>query len=471
MSPSRVDLATLFDLCREPVYVLNPHRRLIYGNRAFWEQTSFDPQQALGLFCVLGGPVEIQPDAGQIGGLGAPDEVFRQAVAAELPWRGPDQNETQPGETVVSFLPLTDRTQAVVAVVAVVCRRSVVPTKKPQEMAGYELLTEVRRRLAREFGTTRFVARSAATWRALRQARLAATNVPAPVLFWGPKGVGKSLLARVTHTLSSRREGAFLVFDCSVFSSDEVAAELWALLNDLSQAPDGPHEARQTAEGAPPRTLFIKHLELLPRDAQRLLLERSDLWPQGDSSSACWIMASTRVDPQELLSQKLLLTEFFHWISVVTIELPPLRERLEDLEPLAQACIEDWNLRHGTTLKGLTPRAWDALRSYDWPGNVGELSSVLEEACRRASAPLIDEEDLPGTIKGAVGDAYAVSDPQQRSLPLEKLLAEAERRLILLALQRTGGNRAAAAQLLELDRARLYRRMAQLGLGEESERP
>ncbi len=147
-------------------------------------------------------------------------------------------------------------------------------------------------------------------------------------------------------------------------------------------------------------------------------------------------------------------------LATLTIRLPPLRERKPDLPRLVERLLERAGLAAERTVTGLTPAAWDVLRAYPWPGNLGELYGVLVGACGRTPGERIDASDLPLYLRLSPRPAEA----DAVRLPLKELLEGAERRLIELALRRAGGNKSRAAELLAIWRPLLLRRMAALGI-------
>jgi DNA-binding NtrC family response regulator len=151
-------------------------------------------------------------------------------------------------------------------------------------------------------------------------------------------------------------------------------------------------------------------------------------------------------------------------LSTLVIDLPPLGERQQDIPLLAQFFLEETNAAGGRQLSGFTPEAMDQLVSYPWPGNADEMAGLVREACRRAKGALVTAADLPEQIRWTAQAAAHLQRPEE-TIVLDEFLVKIEAELISRALRRAQGNKAKAARLLGVSRARLHRRVAQLGLG------
>jgi DNA-binding NtrC family response regulator len=151
-----------------------------------------------------------------------------------------------------------------------------------------------------------------------------------------------------------------------------------------------------------------------------------------------------------------LLAELYYAASSVTIEVPPLRERLADLPRLIDVFLQRARELHPHRVQSVAGEAMNLLRTHSWPGNLAELQEVVNGVCRRAKGERIELGDLPFYLKQTAA-------PPERSLPLDPLLEQVERRLIALALKLAQDNQTRAAELLEIWRPRLIRRMEKLG--------
>jgi DNA-binding NtrC family response regulator len=160
-----------------------------------------------------------------------------------------------------------------------------------------------------------------------------------------------------------------------------------------------------------------------------------------------------------------MLEELHAALGTIVIEVPPLRERMADLPILIAQLLERVPGKDLTIGWKLTPAAWEVMQRYTWPGNLRELSDALAQACRHATSDVIEATDLPAAVRMAVQGPVPLPE---RGLPLDTILEQVERRLLELALQRTGGNRSRAAELLGIWRPRLNRRLEALGLAAPS---
>jgi DNA-binding NtrC family response regulator len=181
------------------------------------------------------------------------------------------------------------------------------------------------------------------------------------------------------------------------------------------------------------------------------------------------ILAGCSADPAEEVYAGRLLDELYSSLAVLTLSLPPLRERTADLPALVDRLLERCNAEGGTSIKGLAADAWDIVRSYAWPGNLRELYAVLAAARRHARSERITAADLPASLRLIRRMEETPAPARPRPLPLDALLEEAERRLMELAIRRAGGNKKRAADLLSIPRPRIWRRLKALGLIEEAD--
>jgi DNA-binding NtrC family response regulator len=204
-------------------------------------------------------------------------------------------------------------------------------------------------------------------------------------------------------------------------------------------------------------TLYFREPAHLPRELQARLCEMLNT---DSAQSLPRVLAGCSTDPAADVSAGRLMDEWLCWLSPLTIVVPPLRERLADLPTLVERLLQRATSGSERPITTLAPEAWDMLRGYNWPGNLRELYSVLASACGRCQGEAVQATDLPWYLRPA-------APVVERSLPLDKLLEQVERRLIQLALTMAKGNKSRAAEILGIWRPRLLRRIEMLGIVNE----
>jgi len=288
------------------------------------------------------------------------------------------------------------------------------------------------------------------------QLRRLATS-EAPVLLLGEPGSGREFAARAVHNLSGRAAHPFVVIDCGDFSDPLIEAELLGI--------DGgtPPHKMGIFEQAGAGTVLLAEVDELParlQEAMVHLLERHELKRLNSTTpvpARARVIASTCVDLHARISAGLFREDLYRRLAAETLELPPLRERADDIRALARHFLERCCAHLPRAPRDLTPEAEAALRSYSWPGNLHELREVVEEAAMRARGERIGVEDLPERVQAA-----------QRSGPLPSL-REVEIQHIERVLQEARGNQRRASRILGISRWSLSRRLRKYGLQPRAE--
>jgi two-component system, NtrC family, response regulator HydG len=292
------------------------------------------------------------------------------------------------------------------------------------------------------------------------------------VLVQGESGTGKELVARALHEESPRRRGAFVALNCSALPAELVESELFGHRRGAFTGADRDHEGLfQAAAGG---TLFLDEIgDLAPAAQAKLLraLEERTVTPVGATRPVkvdVRVVAATHRPLDRLAAEGGFREDLLYRLRVLTIELPPLRERREDLMPLAIHFIAHFAERHGRPVAELTESARRALLAHDWPGNVRELRNAMERAVVLAEDGRIDLPDLPADVAGSAAplrpaDAAlaGLAYTEARSRAVEAF----DRAFLAAALERHGGNVSAAARTLGLHRQSLQKRLRALGLG------
>jgi DNA-binding NtrC family response regulator len=305
-----------------------------------------------------------------------------------------------------------------------------------------EKLVALRQRHAAWYGLANLDTTSPAMQRVAEQVGLA-SRLRIPVLLIGEEGTGKQWLARTIHRESAERESVFVALDCKHLP---VAALVRVLFGP------GGWMQRGTA------TLYFREPAYLPREVQARLHEVLTGAAEGERPVPR-VLAGCSSDPAADVGTGRLLDEWYCWLSPLTIRLPALRERLGDLPGLVRRLLQRAAGGMERAITGLSEEAWELLRGYSWPGNVRELNAVLADACARCQGEVIQASELPWYLRPS-------APVVERPLPLDRLLEQVERRLISIALAMARGNKSRAAELLEIWRPRLLRRMEALGIEE-----
>jgi two-component system response regulator HydG len=271
------------------------------------------------------------------------------------------------------------------------------------------------------------------------------------VLIRGESGSGKELVARALHAESARGDRPMLSVNCAAIAADLIESQLFGHVKGAFTGAERDHEGwfQQADNG----TLFLDEIGELPLAGQAKLLrilEGHPFLPVGatqEVSVDVRVIAATNRDLKDLVRQKRFRQDLYFRLSVFELELPPLRERGEDLERLLDHFFDHYRKRHGRPQLKLSAAARDRLLSYDWPGNVRQLRNVMDSAVLLANGEMIESDDL-GLRSVPTGDR-----------PTTLRIADWERMLILDALAKTRGKVPEAARLLGIGRATLYRKI------------
>ncbi len=290
--------------------------------------------------------------------------------------------------------------------------------------------------------------------------RVATSNVP--VLILGETGVGKEVLARMIHARSPRAEGPFVVVDGGSIPDALLPSELFGhergAFTGADRAKPGLFEV---ASGG---TLFLDEVgELSPANQTALLrvLDTGTFRRIGglrEIQADARLVFATNRDIGAMVRRGHFRRDLYFRIAAVTIEVPPLRHRREDIEALVRHWLAGFSERFGS-MRRIHEEAMEVLRRYSWPGNVRELFHAIEAALAVCQGDEIRPEDLPARVRGLPLD---LDDPESDFPTLEAL----ERRHIRRALARAHGNRAEAARLLGISERTLYRKIAEIGFEE-----
>ena len=305
-------------------------------------------------------------------------------------------------------------------------------------------------------------------------------NAQTPVLISGERGVGKSTIARAIHRLSSRKDKPFLEVPCGALSEPVLEKELFGYVTDDSNLKIG---IFQQADGG---TILLDEISTVsPAMQVKLLrlLQESKYEPVGSSlplSADVRVILSTNENLYRAVQDGRFRQDLYYRISVINIDVPPLRERVEDIPLLAQFFLKQTCQQTGRDVVGFSDAAMSAMTSYRWQGNVRELQNAVERAVLLGKSDVVMLGDLPNTVRtkpapaptmfsnAAVHndeDDSPVPDPSSIRL-LKDALEEPERKIILDALRAFQWNRIETAAALGINRTTLYKKMKRLNLEE-----
>ncbi|MFO0661363.1 MAG: sigma-54 dependent transcriptional regulator [Polyangiaceae bacterium] len=300
------------------------------------------------------------------------------------------------------------------------------------------------------------------------------------VLITGESGVGKEVVARAVHDLSTRRDGPFVSLNVSAIPDSLVESYLFGHERGAFTGADRRREGLfRTASGG---TLFLDEIGELSTNIQAKLLravETKEVLPVGSDRPIkvdARIVAATHRDLNQLADEEKFRRDLLYRLSVIQVRVPPLRERREDIPSLAEALILRHSKEQRKTVSKIEPEAIELLQRYSWGGNVRELSNVIERAVLLCDGDKISAADLPLELSALNGDTHMTettsrppapeetTQESEENLELARAVLSFERRHIAKVLTRTGGNREAAARLLGLSPATLYRHLQRVGL-------
>src|SRR5262245_3832373 len=433
--------AALFQQTTDPVFLLNPRRRLRYVNQAFETLSKNHADAVVHEYCHA---KKVQKDlpAGRralLQTLTPPAEAMSGRIVRTR--RPVPPARLGPPWWDITFVPLRDGDK-LLGIVGVI-----VPVGQPASTAGGKGLTAdlvALRQHAVERASFGLLEADSAAARYLRGKAVLASKTYAPVWLAGGPGTGKETLARAIHYHGATRERAFAAVDCAGLQP--------YLIRSLLFGHNGLAETGRIG------TIYLKSPEALPPDLQADLVEWAELL-----ADECRIAVGI-TDPAGLTP------EFRAAFGIIEIQLPSLAESKDDLPRLLGALLDEES-HAGVPTTGVSPEAMAVLAGSAWPGNLRELRNVVRGAAKRSNGGRLDVTHLPMALKRAATDAKAAATvPKSRPVPkLDNVLDQVERRMVELALRKTGGDQTAAADLLGVYRSRLARRVKALGLGDNDE--
>ncbi len=329
------------------------------------------------------------------------------------------------------------------------------------------------------FGADAFVGKSPAA-EGVREAltRLAGVRVEA-LLVGGETGVGKGLVARILHYVGPRAQGPLVEVNCAALPSELLESELFGHEAGAFTGAKGRH--RGYLEQAQGGTVFLDEIGELQSSLQAKLLKAVEdrrfrrVGGEREIEVDVQFFAASNSEVEMLVAEGRLREDLFHRLALFRIDVPPLRERLEDIEPLVQRFVAEFNARSGKSVRVIPDIVWERLRAYSWPGNVRELRNVIERSVLLSEGTVLPERWLQlqagtgtaATDAGGSGQRAVVGNGRNEVvfvLDGSESLDDLEERILRRALELSGGNVSAAARSLGITRQTLRYRIEKYGL-------
>ena len=305
------------------------------------------------------------------------------------------------------------------------------------------------------------ISRSQEMREAFRLARAAAPT-DANILIVGENGTGKELMASAVHEHSLRASNPFIRLNCAAIPAELLESELFGHRRGaFTGAMADKKGLLEVAQGG---TVLFDEIAEMPSALQVKLLrvlQAREFRPVGSTASQradVRVLCATNLEPDEAVRSGALREDLYFRLNTIVLWLPPLRERPGDVALLAVRFIVQFAERHRRHVSGIEPQALRALERHPWPGNVRELEHVIERAVILSIGPDIRLDDLPDTVR----DPMML--PRHGSMPIGQSLQEIERLAIVQTLERTRGNKRAAAAMLGIHRPTLYNKLRRYGL-------
>ncbi len=294
-------------------------------------------------------------------------------------------------------------------------------------------------------------------------------DTESPVLISGETGTGKELVAHTIHKVSKRCDNPFIILDCSVLNKNLLESELFGHVQGaFNGAVTDKMGIFELAAGS---TLFLDEIGEMSLETQVKLLrvlEEGTFRAVGSSEEkrvSVRIIAATNRELKKVVAQGKFREDLYYRINVITINLPALRERREDIPLLAEHFIKGLNGKNSSA-KSLPDETVHRLMQYSYPGNVRELKNLIERVFMLSENDVIGLKDLPAEVRGETRGDYLVSSDQWRGLTLSHVLKRTERAMISQMLKQVHGNKLKAAKLLNISRSTLYATGEEYQIGE-----
>ena len=331
-------------------------------------------------------------------------------------------------------------------------------------------IEEFRRQLRGEDGFLGIVGNSPPMQKVFHLIKNAA-KTDVPVIIYGESGTGKELVANAIHMLGERKNGPFVKVNCAALAEGLFESELFGHVKGAFTGAVKTRKGRfEIANGG---DIFLDEIGDLPEAMQVKLLrvlEEKVIERVGDSRPIpvdVRIISATNKDLQRMVTEGKFRRDFFYRINVIPIYLVPLRERKEDLSLLVEHFLSRNKLKTGKEITGVSKEVMDIFYNYSWPGNIRELRSVIEYAFVVCDGPTILKEHLLPTLTNQTSAIYQLQNQVKQiyNNGLYNSSQDEDKQRLIWALEKTGGNRTKAAQLLGVSRVTVWKKIKKYGLG------
>jgi len=320
---------------------------------------------------------------------------------------------------------------------------------------------ELLKQLKQKYSFESIIGKSSAMKKVFETIELVAPS-RANVLIYGESGTGKEIIADAIHHNSPRRDKPYIKVHCAAIPETLLESELFG--HEKGAFTGAIARKRGRFELANQGTIFLDEIGELSLQMQvkllRVIQEREFVRVGGEESIKVdvRIISATNKDLREAVKNGTFREDLYYRLNVVSIFVPPLRERKDDIPLLVHKFIEEFSKENNKQIDGITNGALQALIAYNWPGNVRELRNVIESIVVLTKNKIITEDDIPPYI------LHREEEESYLKIPVGTSLQEAEKKLIEFTLENTGGNKTKASEILKIGRKTLHRKIAEYGL-------
>ena len=296
------------------------------------------------------------------------------------------------------------------------------------------------------------------------------SNRDTTILIQGESGTGKELAAGAIHYNSNRRDGPFIKVSCAALNKEILESELFG--HEKGSFTGAIKTRRGRFELADGGTIFLDDVDDIPLEMQvkllRVLQEREFERVGGEETIPVnvRVICATKKDLKKLVQEGSFRQDLYYRLHVVTVQLPPLRERKEDIPLLVTYFIKKYATHQRVSVNSISPETLNLLLSYNWPGNIRELENVIEHAVAFCTSDTIIPRNLPGNLleRETPSGIFPIELSTIDSIDLQETLSEAERKLLLWAYQKTNGNQVRMSEILRIPRTTLQNKLVKYNI-------